>query len=119
MVTARVLNALHFSVAAPRSGGRRETQSSARASEPAAPGSNSPGTASIPACEIRDAFVYDWRLWSIAEVRDAMEEAGFASVEVHDRLGDAVDSEGNLYPRALEPGEELDENWVVYAVARR
>ena len=26
---------------------------------------------------MKDAFTYDWRLWTIPEVRDAMKEAGF------------------------------------------
>lgn len=32
--------------------------------------------------KLRDAFTYDWRLWSIPEVRDAMLEAGFKDVAV-------------------------------------
>jgi predicted RNA methylase len=68
--------------------------------------------------EIRDAFTYDWRLWSIPELRDAMRDAGFASTEVHDRLGDAVDGEGNLLVRPVR-GEELDDTYVVYIVARK
>jgi SAM-dependent methyltransferase len=31
---------------------------------------------------INDAFTYDWRLWTIPEVREAMAEAGFSKVEV-------------------------------------
>jgi predicted RNA methylase len=68
--------------------------------------------------ELRDAFVYDWRLWSIPELRDAMAEAGFASSEVHDRLGDAIDGDGNLMVRPVR-GEELDDTFVVYIVARK
>jgi hypothetical protein len=68
--------------------------------------------------ELRDAFVYRWRLWSIAEMRDAMVEAGFASTEVHDRLGGAVDASGELYARPLGPTDELDDDFVVYVVAR-
>ena len=30
--------------------------------------------------ELRDAFVYDWRVWSLPELRDALAEAGFNSV---------------------------------------
>lgn len=30
----------------------------------------------------RDAFVYDWRLWSVAEVRECMLEAGFPKTKV-------------------------------------
>lgn len=67
---------------------------------------------------IRDAFVYRWRLWSIPELRDAMLEVGFRSVEVHDRLGGAVDSRGRLHARPLAPDDELDENYVVYLAAR-
>ncbi len=68
--------------------------------------------------ELRDAFVYEWRLWSIPELRDAMSEAGFASTEVHDRLGDAIDGDGNLMVRPVR-GEELDDTFVVYIVARK
>lgn len=67
--------------------------------------------------ELRDAFTYDWRLWSIPELRDAMDEAGFASTEVHDRLGDAVDADGNLHVRPVR-GDELDDTFVVYVVGR-
>ena len=36
--------------------------------------------------EMFDAFVYRWRLWSVPELRDAMLEAGFASVELQEGL---------------------------------
>lgn len=66
-----------------------------------------------------DAFVYDWRLWSIPELRDAMIEAGFRLVEIHDRLGAARDTEGQLHTRPLQEGEPLDDPFVVYVVARK
>jgi hypothetical protein len=67
------------------------------------------------------AFVYNWRLWSIPELRDALLEAGFAKVETYDRLGDAVDQHGNLRIRPVSPaqGRPLDEDYVVYLVARK
>lgn len=68
--------------------------------------------------EMRDAFVYDWRLWSIAELRDALFEAGFASSEVHLSYGEAIDADGNPVPVAAAPGDALDENFVAYVVAR-
>jgi hypothetical protein len=67
---------------------------------------------------IRNAFTYDWRLWSIPEMCDAMREAGFKSTEVHDRMGAAIDAVGNVYVKAAEPGE-LDRDYVVYVVARK
>ncbi|MBS0195937.1 MAG: class I SAM-dependent methyltransferase [Planctomycetes bacterium] len=67
---------------------------------------------------LRDAFEYDWRLWGIPELKDAYLEAGFRSVEVHDRLGGAVDHTGALHVRPLDDDEALDENYVVYVVGR-
>ncbi len=67
---------------------------------------------------LNDAFVYDWRLWSIPELTDAMHDAGFSAVEVYSDLGDAIDQDGNLLVRPVEPGE-LDDNFVVYFVGRR
>ena len=66
-----------------------------------------------------DAFVYHWRIWSIPEVRDAMMDAGFRAVDVYARMGDAIDSDGNLYVSPIQSGDELDENYVVYVVGRR
>jgi len=67
--------------------------------------------------EIRDAFTYDWRLWSAAELADAMREAGFASVAFYDRLGDGEGDDGTLYVTPAS-GDELDENYVLYAAGR-
>jgi SAM-dependent methyltransferase len=41
---------------------------------------------------IKKAFVYDWRLWSIPEVRDALESVGFGTVEV---FWEGVDEDGD------------------------
>lgn len=68
--------------------------------------------------QVRDAFTYDWRLWSIPELRDAMADAGFVRTEVYDRLGDAVDADGNLHVRPVR-GDELDDTYVVYVAARK
>jgi two-component SAPR family response regulator len=76
-------------------------------------------TASGKAKQYPDAFVYHWRIWSIPEVRDAMMDAGFRAVDVYARMGDAIDSDGNLYVSPIQSGDELDENYVVYVVGRR
>ncbi len=65
-----------------------------------------------------DAFVYRWRLWSIPELRDAMDEAGFARSEVYAELGDAVDESGRAYARPVSDPSELDETYVVCIAAR-
>lgn len=72
-----------------------------------------------------DAFVYHWRLWSIAELRDAMHEAGFASTQVHTSYGDGLDTEGNLYVSPVATDREgadsrnLESNMVAYVVGRK
>lgn len=90
-LTARVVNALHFKVE----------------------------IAGEVVTELSDAFVYDWRLWSVPELRDAMHEAGFSETEVYAELADARDDTGELYVRPVEdPEEELDESFIVCVVAR-
>lgn len=60
--------------------------------------------------EYPDAFVYRWRLWSIAEIREAMLEAGFASTEVYADVSDT--------PRAMMDGSEMPESGIVCVVGR-
>lgn len=60
--------------------------------------------------EYPDAFVYRWRLWSIAEMREAMMEAGFASTEVYAEVSDT--------PRAMGDGSEMPESGIVCVVGR-
>ena len=64
---------------------------------------------------LRDAFTYDWRLWSVPELRDALAEAGFATTEIYPRTPDAVDGEGAVYVRPLE---EVDDSFDVIIAAR-
>ena len=61
------------------------------------------------------AFTYDWRLWSIPEVRDCLNEAGFSNIRV---FWEAVDEDGvgtGEYRETTE--EENQETWLVYIVA--
>lgn len=44
---------------------------------------------------IRNAFSYDWRMWSIPEVRDALVEAGFGQADVYWEGIDAGTGEGD------------------------
>ncbi len=69
--------------------------------------------------ELEDAFVYQWRLWSIPELRDAMSDAGFSETLVYTKLADALDSDGNAYVLPVEDGqEELEESFIVLVAAR-
>ncbi len=102
-VSGMVRNAIHFVLPAPSGGGGKLSEKSRT---------------------FEDAFEYDWRLWGIAELREAMLDAGFAATEVYTTCGDGIDGEGNLYVHPFatdeEPGdpEELGENFVAYVVGR-
>ena len=65
----------------------------------------------------RDAFTYRWRLWSIAELRDAMHASGFARVDVYPKIPDAMDGDGNAF---VEPfsGDDLDADYDVLVIGR-
>ena len=66
--------------------------------------------------DLPDAFVYRWRLWTPAELAEALCEAGFTAPEAHARLGDADDP-----PRPVREPAELgppDGRWSVLLVAR-
>lgn len=68
--------------------------------------------------EIFDAFTYEWRLWSVPELRDAMLEAGFASTDVYAKTGDAIDEDGKVYVLPVEDPEELDDSFIVLVAGR-
>lgn len=63
---------------------------------------------------LRDAFTYDWRLWSVPELRDAFAEAGFGATNVYARTPDAVDDTGTAYVRPLD---EVDDSFDVIVSA--
>ena len=63
------------------------------------------------------AFTYDWRLWSIPEVKELMTEAGFTSIDVY---WEAVDDEGDgTGEHRLTTEEENQEGWLVLIVAAK
>lgn len=76
---------------------------------------------------LEQAFSYDWRLWSVTELRDAMREAGFRSTEVHHAMGGAVTDEGEVVatPSSTDDAPDdhgwpdgLEESYVCFVVGR-
>tara|TARA_B100001094_G_scaffold308029_1_gene340259 strand:+ start:900 stop:1694 length:795 start_codon:yes stop_codon:yes gene_type:complete len=62
-------------------------------------------------------FSYDWRLWSLTELRDLLQEVGFKSTVVYwEGTDDDGDGDGIFTP--TETGDEC-ESWVAYIVALR
>lgn len=64
---------------------------------------------------IQDAFVYDWRLWTIPEVREVLLEAGFERADVYWEGTDDETGEGSGVYERRERGE-CDPAWNAYIV---
>lgn len=62
-----------------------------------------------------DAFTYDWRLWSLPEVRDAALESGFSRFEVHWEGRDERGRSTGRFARRTQTSAER--SWMAYAVA--
>lgn len=67
--------------------------------------------------ELKEAFTYDWRLWSIPEVRELLAEAGFRKTTVYWQGADE-DGEPNDVFEPVEQGD-ADPAWIAYIVAER
>jgi SAM-dependent methyltransferase len=66
---------------------------------------------------MRRAFTYDWRLWSLPEVEEAMLEAGFADAEIYvEGWDDKKNVADGIYRRRRRfPNQE---GWLAYVVGR-
>lgn len=65
---------------------------------------------------IENAFSYQWRLWTLPEIREILLEAGFAKVEIYWEGTDEESNEGNGIYLPSEQGD-ADAGWVCYIVA--
>ncbi len=67
---------------------------------------------------MKNAFVYDWRLWTLAELRELFVEAGFDDVHVLWEGTDQKTMTGNGIFRRKEVGD-MDEAWISIVVGRK
>ncbi len=65
----------------------------------------------------RNAFTYDWRLWTLPELRELLVEAGFLEVQVLWEGTDHKTNGGNGLFRRVEKAP-ADPSWICYLVAR-
>lgn len=65
--------------------------------------------------KFKDAFTYDWRLWTIPEVKDLMLKAGFSSVQVYWEQ-DKPDNEGFSKYKMVETADNDYHTWIAYIV---
>ncbi len=66
---------------------------------------------------LRKAFTYHWRLWGLKEIRDMLDEAGFARTKVYWE-GDDKNGEGNGEFTATEKGEACA-SWICYVTGEK
>ena len=64
--------------------------------------------------KMRKAFTYDWRLWTLGGIRDALISAGFKGTEVYWE-GTTADGEGDGVFRKAERAENCN-SWTAYIV---
>jgi hypothetical protein len=67
--------------------------------------------------KIKRAFTYDWRLWTLPELRELLAEAGFSKVRIYWE-GDDGEGGGNGEFKEHATGE-ADLAWIAYIVAER
>lgn len=65
---------------------------------------------------IKQAFSYDWRLWTLPELSELLAEAGFAGSTVYWEGEENGEGNGEFSPHATG---EADPAWVAYIVARK
>ena len=68
--------------------------------------------------KLKNAFVYDWRLWTMAELRELFTEVGFADVHVLWEGTDLATSTGNGAFRRKEVGDN-DPAFITYVVGQK
>ncbi len=65
---------------------------------------------------LKEAFTYDWRLWTLPEIREVLAEAGFARSIVYGQGWDAEQQDGDGDYQPIETADP-DAGWIVYVVA--
>ena len=68
--------------------------------------------------ELKNAFEYHWRLWTLPEIRELLLEAGFSTATVYWEGTDEETGEGDGIYTASEQGD-ADAGWIAYLVASK
>ncbi len=68
--------------------------------------------------QIRRAFTYDWRLWTLAEIRELLAEAGFRRSTIYWEGTERRTGSGNGIFKPTDRGEACA-GWIAYIVAER
>lgn len=67
---------------------------------------------------LRKAFTYEWRLWTLPEIRELLDEAGFSEITVYWEGTDEETGEGSgVYSPAMQG--DADPSWICYLSAQK
>ena len=66
--------------------------------------------------KVRDVFTYDWRLWTVPELRDTLKEAGFRKSHVYWEGDNGRDAKG-VFTRVEERG--VERVWIALVLAEK
>ena len=67
---------------------------------------------------MRNAFIYDWRLWTLPEIQELMADAGFQDIHVLWEGTEKKTGAGNgVFRRVNRGGDELA--WIAYIVGKK
>jgi hypothetical protein len=67
--------------------------------------------------KLKEAFTYDWRLWSLPELQELLTEAGYSKVTVYwEEVDEDDDGTGEYSPATVG---EADPGWVCFIVAEK
>jgi len=67
--------------------------------------------------EMKKAFTYDWRLWTLPELCDLMDDAGFSSWDVYWEGADKKGSGNGIFKK--QATAENEDAWIAYLVGWR
>jgi SAM-dependent methyltransferase len=67
--------------------------------------------------KMKNVFQYDWRLWSIPELREVLKEVGFKDIHVYWE-GTTKKGEGDGVFKRVDKGEDC-ESWIAYLAATK
>jgi cyclopropane fatty-acyl-phospholipid synthase-like methyltransferase len=67
---------------------------------------------------LRKAFVYEWRLWTVREITDALIDAGFSTADVYwEGWDDETDEGDGNFKKTVKA--ENSPGWIAYIVAKK
>lgn len=68
--------------------------------------------------QMREAFTYEWRLWSLPEITELLTEAGFKNIKVYEQGWDEEEEEETEEFFEVEK-LDADAGWVIYITAEK